>query len=105
MRGATALLYLGKPKQSVGIKLYEYLGAGRPILVWGRGNEEAARIVESAGAGVDCGTDPRLLEKALTEIRDDPGRFAGGARDRFNRKKQAQWLAERLESLVIRARA
>ncbi len=34
MKGADALLYLGKPQQPVGLKLYEYLGVKRPVIVW-----------------------------------------------------------------------
>ena len=101
MKGAHALLYIGKPNQPAGIKLYEYLGAGKPVLVWGEGAEEAAGIVASVGAGIACGTDPARLVSALAETTTGAGRFASGNRDRFNRRCQAQWLANRLEDLVL----
>ncbi|MCX6841106.1 MAG: glycosyltransferase [candidate division WOR-3 bacterium] len=100
MKGAGALLYIGKPRQPVGIKLYEYLGAGRPIIVWGEGSDEAARLVTDAGAGVACGLDGAKLVEALDEVKRDPARFAQSNRDRFNRRSQARRLADRLESLI-----
>jgi hypothetical protein len=100
MKGAAALLYVGKPGQPVGIKLYEYLGARRPIVVWGEGSHEAAGLVEEAGAGVACGLDAVKLVEALDEMKQDSAQFAGPSRDRFNRRCQARWLADRLESLI-----
>jgi glycosyltransferase involved in cell wall biosynthesis len=100
MKGASALLYIGKPGQPVGIKLYEYLGAKRPIVIWGEGSHEAAGLVEAAGAGVVCGLDGAKLGEALDEMRRDPDRFSRTSRARFNRRCQARWLADRLESLI-----
>lgn len=100
MKGADALLYIGKPGQSVGIKLYEYLGARRPIVVWGEGSNEAAGLVAEAGAGVVCGLDAGKLAEALDEMKRDPAQFARMSRDRFNRRCQARWLADRIESLI-----
>jgi hypothetical protein len=100
MKGADALLYVGKPGQPVGIKLYEYLGARRPIVIWGQGSDEAAGLVAEAGAGVACGLDAGRLAEALDGMKRDPARFAQTSRDRFNRRCQARWLADRLESLI-----
>ncbi len=100
MKGATALLYVGKPDQPVGLKLYEYLGARRPILVWGRGQDEAAAVVRETGAGIDCADDPARLSAALDEFGRDPQRFGAASRERYDRRAQARWLADRLESLI-----
>jgi hypothetical protein len=100
MKGADVLLYIGKPGQPVGIKLYEYLGARRPILVWGEGAAEAAGLVAEAEAGLACGLDAAKLAEALDEMGRDPARFCRTSRDRFNRRSQARRLAERLESLI-----
>jgi hypothetical protein len=100
MKGADVLLYVGKPEQPVGIKLYEYLGARRPIVVWGERSNEAAGLVTEAGAGVACGLDEGKLTEGLDEMKRDPARFTQASRDRFNRRCQARWLANRLESLV-----
>ena len=81
-------------------KLYEYLGAKRPIVVWGQGSYEAAGLVEEAGAGVACGLDAGKLVEALDEMKRDPAQFARTSRERFNRRCQARWLADRLESFI-----
>lgn len=99
MKGADVLLYLGKPEQPVGIKLYEYLGARRPIVVFGKDINEAARIVADCGAGVTC-FDSDSLCASFEQIRTEPSRFTNGGRGRFNRRKQTRWLAEKMESLI-----
>lgn len=99
MKGADVLLYIGKPGQPVGLKLYEYLGSGRPILVWGRGSREAGELVQEIGAGL-VGEDADGLVRCLEEIRRTPGRFTGGNRERFNRRFQAKRLADYLERLI-----
>ena len=100
MRGAGVLLYIGKPAQPVGIKLYEYLGARRPIDGWGEGSAEAAGLVTGAHAGFACDLDAGKLVEALDEVKRDPAQFSLGSRDRFNRRCQARWLGDRLESLI-----
>jgi hypothetical protein len=100
MRGADALLYIGKPEQPVGLKLYEYLGAKRPIVLWGEDSHEAAGLVEGVGAGIACGLDARKLVESLDEMKRDPVQFARTRRDRYDRRCQARWLADRLESLI-----
>jgi len=100
MKGAGALLYIGKPAQPVGIKLYEYLGARRPIVVWGEGAAEAAGLVTEAGAGIACGSDAGRLLHALDEMKRDPAQFCQLSRDRFDRRAQARRLADRLEALI-----
>lgn len=100
MKGASALLYVGKPGQPVGLKLYEYLGARRPIIIWGKGQDEAVAIVRETEAGFDCGDDPERLAAALDEAGRDPARFGARSRDRYDRRMQAHWLADRLEALI-----
>lgn len=100
MKGADVLLYVGKPEQPAGIKLYEYLGARRPIVVWGEGSDEAAGLVTEAGAGVACGLDEGKLTEGFDEMKRDPARFTQASRDRFNRRSQARRLADRLEALI-----
>ena len=100
MKGATALLYIGKPHQPVGLKLYEYFGAGRPIVVWGNGTDEAEKLVLQAQAGAACRLDQARLLAALDEYTAGTGTPGQVGRDRFNRRSQARWLADRLESLI-----
>lgn len=98
MRGAGVLLYVGKPGQPVGIKLYEYLGSGRPIVVCGPDAGEAAGLVTGAGAGLAVGR-VEDVPAALAQLR--AGSFAGSDRSRFDRRQQAGRLAELAERLVV----
>ena len=61
----------GHPSPSVATgKLFEYLGARRPVLVLGE-HTEAARIVASTGAGVSApATDPSAVATALARLVD-----------------------------------
>ena len=74
-RRADSLLVLARgasgPSVATG-KLFEYLGAGRPILVLGEGTA-AAEIVRSAGAGlVASAADPAEIAGALERLVTDP---------------------------------
>ncbi|MEO0080093.1 MAG: glycosyltransferase [candidate division WOR-3 bacterium] len=100
MKGADVLFYLGKPNQPVGLKLYEYLGARRPILVCGPDIKEAEEIVQECGAGVVSDLNAPGLTAALERLRQGAEHFAQGPRDRFNRRLQARWLAARLDELT-----
>jgi Glycosyltransferase Family 4 len=75
-RRADTLLVLAegddvRPARSVATgKLFEYLGAGRPILVLGA-DSQAARIVTTAGAGIaGRGDDPAAIADMLERIVD-----------------------------------
>jgi glycosyltransferase involved in cell wall biosynthesis len=74
-RRANTLLVLARgasgPSVATG-KLFEYLGAGRPILVLGEGTA-AAEIVRSARAGVVASaTDPAAIASALERVVETP---------------------------------
>jgi glycosyltransferase involved in cell wall biosynthesis len=75
-RDADTLLVLAegndvRPSRSVATgKLFEYLAAGRPVLVLGE-DSEAARIVRDAGAGVATrGDDPGVIASMLERLVD-----------------------------------
>ncbi|MCL6466127.1 MAG: glycosyltransferase [candidate division WOR-3 bacterium] len=103
MKGAQVLLYLGKPGQPVGLKLYEYLGSGKPIVVWADEDSEPAQIVREAGQGFIC-QDRQGFVAVLKEIREKGVgtpvvRALGdvplqGEVDRYNRRFQAKRLAD-----------
>ena len=66
-RRADALVLITSPKLVWELpgKVFEYLGAGRPILALAKGNE-AARLVEETGAGVTVAPDDvEAIERAL----------------------------------------
>jgi glycosyltransferase involved in cell wall biosynthesis len=69
-RAADSLLLLtaGNRRGEATGKLYEYLSAGRPILVLGD-RTEAARIVADAGAGIAVAAeDPGAVAAALERL-------------------------------------
>jgi len=103
-RSADCLLVLTGPGQT-GVatgKLYEYLSAGRPILVIGD-ETAAARIVADAGAGLVVGRDDRAaLAGALRRLVERPGDLPAATRDAAARFSYPV-LAERMASLVEEA--
>lgn len=104
MRIMTALLVLAWETRggetSVGGKVYEYVGSGRPVLVCAPRGFEARELVESTGAGVGA-WDAEEIEAALRALetfvvkpqaRDglSRGRFAGELLDLFARLPSGQ---------------
>jgi hypothetical protein len=100
MKGADLLLYLSKPGQAAGIKLYEYLGANRPILAVGDVATEASELIVRHQAGAAIGANADAVRAALLDA--VAGRLPFQPRDveRFNRKVQAGRLAEILGRLT-----
>lgn len=84
-------------------KLFEYLGAGRPVIGTLRG--EAAEILADAGGVVVEPQDPSLLARAIRDLADDAaGRSALGEKAR---QYAAQYcdrrrLAQRYRDLLVR---
>ena len=75
-RAADALLLVippARPRSVATAKLYEYMAAGRPILVLGEDNA-AADTVRNAGMGaVTSGDDPDRIAGAIAELMDGGG--------------------------------
>jgi glycosyltransferase involved in cell wall biosynthesis len=81
-RAADALLVVtegaNRPSVATG-KLFEYLAAGRPILVLGN-ETAAAEIVRETGAGFSTSaTDPEQIAEALASLIDGPEPFRNAA--------------------------
>jgi glycosyltransferase involved in cell wall biosynthesis len=95
-RAADSLLVIAEGDSVTSVatnKLYEYLAAGRPVLVLGDGSE-AARIVREAGSGiVTPAGDPAAVADALRRLEEGSLRGAPTGIERFS------WplLAERFE--------
>ncbi len=89
------LLYLSKPNQEAGIKLYEYLGAKRPIIYLGPEDSEGAKIIKETDSGVIL-KDGEKIKEALEEAMKREFRFFGIERYSFLSR------AEELASLVKR---
>jgi glycosyltransferase involved in cell wall biosynthesis len=102
-RAADALLVVteGAARRSVATgKLFEYLGAERPILVLGE-ETEAARLVEEAGAGfATSASDPRAIGEAFAQLaRRTPSPPGSEATSRYAYPE----LVERLAAVIDRA--
>jgi glycosyltransferase involved in cell wall biosynthesis len=105
-RAADSLLVLANgwsgPSVATG-KLFEYLAAGRPILVVGDGTE-AARIVGELRAGVVAPAEPRAIAGALRRLVEPaPGSPANvgpsaAAVERYSYARLAERMAELIES-------
>ena len=100
LKSASLLLYLSKPHQIVGIKLYEYFGAGRPVLGVCNECNEAMRIIEhhSVGMTVSCNKDD-IRDLVLLAMQN---KFPYSPKDleRFNRVNQTRKLAELMNGLI-----
>jgi glycosyltransferase involved in cell wall biosynthesis len=108
MQAADVLVVLtGNHKTVATTKLYEYIGAGRPILVVGR-ESAAARIVSEGEFGVVADDDVESITAALTQLYRERDAWhkhlqssaVSSARVRFSRQKQAARLANEVHALV-----
>ena len=99
--GSLLVITEGSSRRSVATgKLFEYLGAERPILVLGD-RSEAARIVSEAGAGVTApADDPEAIAAALERLPDE---IAGGAPSAYAYPEIARSYAELVELARRRA--
>ncbi|MEO0102507.1 MAG: glycosyltransferase [candidate division WOR-3 bacterium] len=91
MRRSSFLLYISKPNQEAGIKLYEYLGAKRPIIYLGPPDTEAERIIKKTDSGITIRKGEEIKE-ALKEGLRREFQFLGVEGYSFHKK--AERLAE-----------
>jgi glycosyltransferase involved in cell wall biosynthesis len=106
---ADLLLLLDTPGRQAGVpaKLYEYIGAGRPILALAEPESDVAWALRESGVShrVASALDPAAIRCALTELFQDPatvgcdGRHRPG-QSRFTRKQLAGELASVLDSCL-----
>jgi glycosyltransferase involved in cell wall biosynthesis len=104
-RSADALLLLTSRNSSEATgKLFEYLGAGRPILALAEGNE-AARIVRETNTGITVSPDDvNSIAAALRRVASGElsRAFAPRGLDRFTYPGPADAMAELLEEAIVR---
>ena len=95
------LLTAGTRRGEATGKLFEYLGAERPVLVLGE-DSEAARIVRDAGAGLAApSADPEAIAAALERL---PQRVPDAAPRAYSYPELARRFAELIELARERAR-
>ena len=99
MKSVDILLYLTKPNQPVGLKLYEYFGAGKPILAVCEGCNEATRLIEHHNVGLSSDLEPEEISSTILEIIDQKDNFTNQPIEWFSRKNQAQRLAKLFDQL------
>jgi glycosyltransferase involved in cell wall biosynthesis len=111
MAAADVLLLLDTPGRRIGIpaKLYEYLGAGRPVLALAEPDGDTAWALRESGVlhRVAPLTDAARIKQALSELiaANAAGQSvtATGQRFAFTRERLAQQLAECLDACVVPA--
>lgn len=109
MVGADVLLLLDSPGRHIGVpaKLYEYLGAGRPILALAEPDSDVGWVLSQGGVPYRIAPpdNPGAIRAALLELlqelasRRQPTRAARGPQ-RFTRDHLAGELAQLLDGLV-----
>ena len=97
MMRADILLLLDSPGRKVGVpaKLYEYIGAGRPILALGEPDGDLAATLEASGRPYRIAA-PALVDaigRALAELAAGPTTIEPGRADPFTRESVAGSLA------------
>jgi glycosyltransferase involved in cell wall biosynthesis len=107
--GADVLLLLDSPGRRSGVpaKLYEYIGAQRPILALAEGEGDLARILRESGLlyRVAPPTDPRAIKGALVELIEALKKgVAPPTKEQISRFTR-EGMAERLAQLLDRVTA
>jgi hypothetical protein len=100
MKGASLLLYLSKPNQIVGIKLYEYLGAGRPVLGICDECNDAMRLIENHYVGLNVSINKNEIRNAIQSVIKNKYPFNPIGIDHYNRINQTKKLSEIFTSLI-----
>jgi glycosyltransferase involved in cell wall biosynthesis len=107
---ADILLLLDSPGRKAGVpaKLYEYIGAGRPILALAESDGDVAWVLRESGIlhRIAPPRDPDAIRKAILELLDDPTAAnllsATVSSSRFARDSLAAELADLLNWCVER---
>jgi glycosyltransferase involved in cell wall biosynthesis len=99
------VLTSGRRRGEATQKVFEYLAAGKPIVVLGE-DTEAARIVEGAGAGIVApADDPGAIADALRLLlaAPDGARPAPSGISRYSYASLAARMAEQVERAIVGA--
>jgi glycosyltransferase involved in cell wall biosynthesis len=106
---ADILLLLDTPGRLAGVpaKLYEYIGANRPILALAELDSDVAWVLRESGVNhrIAPPLDPEAIRRGLTELLQEPATARSGGRDtpvqsRFTRRFLAGELVAVLDSCL-----
>jgi hypothetical protein len=108
MERADILVLFDSPGRTIGVpaKLYEYLGAGRPILALAEANGDVANVLRQSGVlhRIASPRDSQAIASALRGIVGALDRGApvaqAGRLERFTRARLTQSLARRMDALL-----
>jgi hypothetical protein len=108
MDDADILVLFDSPGRRIGVpaKLYEYLGAGRPVLALAEPDGDTATILRDSGAlhRIASPKNAPQIQQALRELaqamRSARGVPASAALQRFTRANIARSLAARFDALI-----
>ncbi len=100
MKSASLLLYLTKPNQAVGIKLYEYFGANKPILGIAERCNEGMRLIENHSVGLAIPCDSKEIRQAVLWAKDNKLPFQPKGVEHYNRLNQTKKLSAIMESII-----
>jgi hypothetical protein len=105
-RSADVLLLLTAADTSAATgKIFEYLGAGRPIIALARESNQAAQIVRETNTGVAVAPDDRAAigdALRLAASGELQRRYAPRNIERYNYPGPAQAMAELVEEAIAR---
>jgi glycosyltransferase involved in cell wall biosynthesis len=111
MTQSDVLLLLDSPGRRAGVpaKLFEYIGAGRPILALAEADGDVAWVLQESGVPYRIAPprDPEAIRRALLELLADPGtaerrRMRQPPLARFTREHVTRELADLLETCLER---
>lgn len=112
MRRADILVLMDSPGRTIGVpaKLYEYLGAGRPILALAEPDGDTALILRGSGVShrIASPRDSQQIQYALADLVDASHTSATASDSlslqQFTRAHLTQSLARQLDALIGHAR-
>lgn len=112
MKGSSALLYIGgdDPRNQLNLptKLYDYIGAGQPIIAIVDSSFRVAKVIEDYKFGITVQPDnPEGVRSALERIGSGDFNYASGQNmtNEFTRKHSMDAYVETLEDLLLPSRS
>jgi hypothetical protein len=100
LKRSHALWFTIAPHQTSSGKLYEYIGARKPILATIDGDHEASRLIERLRLGLVVPPEKNEIRRGIERIRDGDVPYSDRAADGYSRVAQTARLARIFDSLI-----